>query len=61
MRAATRSMGAGGGYQKMLLKQRLKRKDNLKNENKKLDLKSNEKLEFFLLNKYTSPTSTLTL
>lgn len=37
IRAATRSMGAGGGYQKMLLNQKLKRytKDNFISDTKK--------------------------
>ena len=39
IRAATRSMGAGGGYQKMLLNQRLKKytKDNFIGDTKKVD------------------------
>jgi len=39
IRAANRSMGAGGGYQKILLNQRLKKyvKDNFIGETKKLE------------------------
>ena len=63
IRAATRSIGAGGGYQKIILNQRLKKytKDNFIGDPIKLDKKSTETFEFFVLKKHTSPTSTLNL